>query len=796
MIIKKWEMTYDSYDNIACEAPCSMYSVLLENNLIEDPFYGLNELGYTSLSDKPCSFKSKFEITDEMIEREYIELTFLGLDTICTIFVNEHEIDRVMNMHRTYVYDIKPYVKKGTNTISLHFESPTEYFGEMNNKHYTYSSRNAISGAIHLRKAICMSGWDWGPKFPDMGIFRDVIVDAYDGDRIESIFVTQKHKQNEVELDISVETRHNKHLDTELEIDGQMLRLSKGHGKIIIKNPKLWWVRGYGEQNLYTVSAKLYSGETLIDEKSQRIGLRTLTVSTAPDKHGNEFCFVVNGVKIFAMGANYIPEDSFYARTNAQKTKKLLDACVDANFNCIRVWGGGWYPDNELYDMCDELGIMVWEDFMVACSSVWLTKNMEKEFVQEAICNIKRLRHHASLALLCGNNEMEFILEYWKPQGDSMLVRMDYLRLYERLLPDLCEEYAPQTFYWPSSPSSGGGFEHSGCENKGDTHYWEVWHGGLPFTDYRNHSFRFCSEYGFESYPSVKTIRSFCEEKDMNCFSRVMENHQKCTGGNAKILSYLADNYLYPVSFDNLVYASQLLQADAIKYGVEHFRRMRGICMGSLYWQINDCWPVASWSSVDYFGRYKALHYAAKKFYAPVAMGLFEEDGLVTLNVSNETMNSFEGRAEIRMCSSDFGVVKEYNCDVSVDALSSADTFSFDCSDEDVYTTYVYVDLFDSDGSFIMRQTLLLCKPKHYEWRNPHITYSVVQKDDCTHLVFKSKCFAKGVSVEFKNFDCVLSDNFFDITNSDGCKTSMNGKYTAEQIKENILIKSVYDIGR
>jgi len=391
MIIKNWKMTYDGHVDIACEAPCSMYSVLLENNLIDDPFYGLNELKYTSLSDKDCSFESKFEISREMMSKEYVELTFFGLDTICTIIVNGIEIERVMNMHRTYVYDIKPYIKEGTNVLTLQFESPTKYFCEMNNKHYTYTSTNAIAGAAHLRKAICMSGWDWGPKFPDMGIFRDVVVVAYDGDKIENIFVTQKHKEKTVELNIGVETRHNKNIDTFVEIDGNKLQLKAGKGKIEIKNPKLWWVRGYGEQQLYTITAKLCSNSAVVDEKSQRIGLRTLTVSTAPDKHGNEFCFVINGVKIFAMGANYIPEDSFYARVNPEKTKKLLDACVDANFNCLRIWGGGYYPCDELYDMCDELGIMIWEDFMVACASIWLSKNMENEFVQEAICNIKRL---------------------------------------------------------------------------------------------------------------------------------------------------------------------------------------------------------------------------------------------------------------------------------------------------------------------------------------------------------------------------------------------------------------------
>jgi len=370
----------------------------------------------------------------------------------------------------------------------------------------------------------------------------------------------------------------------------------------------------------------------VFDRCHKQLGLRTLTVSTEPDADGkgSEFCFVLNGVKIFSMGANLVPMDNLLSRITDQRWETIVRQAVDANFNTLRVWGGGYYPDSRFYELCDQYGLLVWQDFMVACANIYLTSEMAEEFTQEAICNLKRLHHHASLALLCGNNEMESGVINWGSR-DNQLVRDDYTRLYGHLLPELCETYAPDTYYWPSSPSSGGGFDDPDNPAKGDTHYWEVWHGGVPFTTYRQKRFRFCSEYGFESFPSMKTIRTFAREEDMNCFSRVMENHQKCRGGNGKILRYLADNYLYPATFENLVYASQLLQADAIKYGVEHFRRQRGYCMGSTYWQFNDCWPVASWSSVDCFGRYKALHYAARKFYAPVAMGLFLENGALTV---------------------------------------------------------------------------------------------------------------------------------------------------------------------
>lgn len=431
---------------------------------------------------------------------------------------------------------------------------------------------------------------------------------------------------------------------------------------------------------------------------------------------------------------------------------------------------------------------------MIACANVWLRKDFEQSVITEAICNLKRIRNHASLALMCGNNEMEEAVLNWEGVGESALVRMDYLRLYEHILPDLCAEYAPDTFYLPSSPTSGGGFDDPDCESKGDVHYWAVWHGGIPFTEYRKHNFRFCSEYGFESYPSMKTIKSFCTESDMNCFSRIMENHQKCKPGNMKILMYLADNYLYPSKFEDLVYASQLLQAEAIKYGVEHFRRIRGICMGSIYWQLNDCWPVASWSSIDYYGRPKALHYAAAKFYAPIAEALFDEDGKVTVNIANETRSDFTGKIHIALCRQDFSEIQAFDITAKTGPLSSKDVFTaeFDVTDE--YETFVYADLTDNDGNFIMRQTLLFVKPKHFKWNKPEITAEFTDTKDGVIIEVRSDCFAKGIFIDFDGIDCDLSDNFFDITSSAPWRIYAKGEFTAEQLKNNLIIKSVYDI--
>ena len=430
---------------------------------------------------------------------------------------------------------------------------------------------------------------------------------------------------------------------------------------------------------------------------------------------------------------------------------------------------------------------------MVACANIYLTSEMAEEFTQEAICNLKRLHHHASLALLCGNNEMESGVINWGSR-DNQLVRDDYPRLYGHLLPELCETYAPDTYYWPSSPSSGGGFDDPDNPAKGDTHYWEVWHGGVPFTTYRQKRFRFCSEYGFESFPSMKTIRTFAREEDLNCFSRVMENHQKCRGGNGKILRYLADNYLYPATFENLVYASQLLQADAIKYGVEHFRRQRGYCMGSTYWQFNDCWPVASWSSVDCFGRYKALHYAARKFYAPVAMGLFLENGALTVNIANETRAGFRGHIHLAMCRGNLTVLDGLRRDVEVEALSSRDVLTYRVDSRDPYDTFLYADLYDEQGRFLMRQVELLVPAKHFQWRKPAFDVRIASVPGGAEISVQADVFAKGVFLDFRDFDCVLSDNFFALTAPAPYRVTVQTSRSVEELEQNLTVKSVYDI--
>ncbi len=799
MLLNNWKMNYREHSGLECTAPCSMYSVLLEHKLIPDPFYGMNDRELRDYSLYGCSFTTEFDVSEEEFNKEYNFLKFNGLDTICTITLNGEIIGKTKNMHRRYEFDVKSLLKKNGNVLTLEFDSPLEYFREMDNKHYIFADADNEPGAPQLRKCLSMSGWNWCPSLPDMGIFRSVELDSYDIDKIDDFFVRQYHKDGVVTLEITASSKHNSDSVIFAEIDGKRVELKNGKASVVIDNPKLWWVRGYGEQNLYDISIELVNVGKAIDKVSKKIGLRTLTISNTFEGDGSEFAFVINGVKIFAMGANYVPEDNIFPRINIDVIDKLLHQCMDANYNCIRIWGGGYYPSEEFYDLCDKYGLMVWQDFMFGCNNVYLHKEFKEEIIQEAIDNVKRIRNHASLALLCGNNENEHLI--WdNPNridiGQGLLIKNDYLELFEHILPDICDELAPHVFYWPSTPSSFGGFNDPDNLAYGDTHFWQVFCWLKPYEIYRDYKLRFCSEFGFSSFPNIKTIHSFGEDKDMNVTSRVMENHQKWSEGNKVISTFILENYLQPVNMEQVALASQLLQADALSYAVEHYRRLRGYCMGALYWQVNDCCPVISWSSIDYFGRYKALHYVAKKFFAPVELGLFTENGKLIANIANETMDSFCGKVKIFRANSNLTVLDSCEADFTVDKLTSEDVLSVKINDERPYDTYYYAELYDNAGNLITRHTHLLCKPKHFEWQKPEIKLSTEKVPGGVQINISADTFVKGLEINFRDFDANPSDNYFDIVSGDTYKITVETDLSCAEVLDNISCISTYDIGK
>lgn len=772
--IINWMMDYEEY-HLPGTVPCSMYSILLAHGKIEDPYYRMNEKAATVLSEKDCEMTSFVVITEEMLAKKQLDLVFYGLDTLCDVYFNGKKLLYADNMYRTWRIDIKSEAVLGKNTIRLHFYSPSEYIARKNKEHFLFSANVGftLGGIGHIRKASCMFGWDWGPILPDMGLYRDVAVEAYDA-RIDSFEVRQIHENGDVTLSLALDVT-DKNVDAKAVIttpkgEREEYALNvRGKTEIEIDEPELWWPNGLGAQPLYAIDFIIEKNGEVLDSISKKIGLRTLTVSTAKDEYGEEFCHVVNGVKFFAMGADYIPEENILARGSREKTEKLIQTCVKANFNSLRVWGGGYYPNDSFYELCDEYGLVVWQDFMFACMNVLMTDEFTANVKAEFIDVLKRIRHHASLGILCGNNEMEDALLYWSSCLPSKTQKVvdDYLLLYENILPEICAEYAPDTFYWPASPSSHGGFDDPRNENVGDVHYWQVWHGGVPFEEYRKHYFRYCSEFGFESFPMMKTLKTFAVDEDMKLDSDVMHSHQKCHSGNEKILAYVKDYYRIPEDFGKFVYLSQVLQADAIRYGVEHFRRFRGRCMGALYWQLNDCWPVVSWASVDYYGRWKALHYRARKFFAPVLISLHESEMEKIINLSNETRNAFTGKIIAKVKNNRFEVLSSYETAVSVDALSSRDyalpaelLAALDSNAGEVFLEYTL----EKDGVIIERDGKIYVKPCEYRFADPAITYAIREEKGDYYLDLYAKAFAKNVMIEWENADVELEDNFFDIT--------------------------------
>lgn len=811
--------------------PGTVYTDLLENGQMEDPFWKDNENKALALMEKDYEYETVFQC-DELRKSKKVWLRFEGLDTIADVYVNEKHVGNAENMHRIWEYDVTDVLTDGDNTLRVYFHSPLQYIKEAYAKQPTRGSEDAMDGFVHIRKAHCMFGWDWGAHLPDAGIFRPVYLMGMEEGRIDSVRIHQIHEEGKVSLEFSVLRNPAEDLKKEIPCggddgftynvqvtapDGTAVTAVDSPKNVEIANPQLWWPNGIGEQPLYEVSVTLYKDGKEVDVWTRKIGLRTMTMHLEPDEWGISFAHQVNGKDIFAMGADYIPEDHLLGRVNPGTTRKLLEQCKAANFNAVRVWGGGYYPEDWFYDICDELGLMVWQDFMFACAVYDLTPEFEANIRAEFVDNIKRLRHHASLGLWCGNNEMEQFVSEGNWVSKPSEVR-DYLFMYERVIPEALKQYDPDTFYWPASPSSGGSFDDPRDPNRGDVHYWDVWHGNKPFSDYRNYFFRYASEFGFQSFPSMKTIETISDDPaDWNIFSYIMEKHQRNAGANGKILNYLQQTYRYPTQFPVLLYASQMLQAEAIKYGVEHFRRNRGRCMGAIYWQLNDCWPVASWASIDYWGRWKALHYYAKRFFAPVMVSCeeqgwmtaaadmnrehFEFEKSIRLNVTNETLNDKKVTVKWALRNADSSVVRQEETQVAVPALSSVWLDKVEFPEVDYFSQYVSYEEWE-EGKCISEGTVIFSYPKYFRYLDPKLSYRV----EGDEIIVTAEAYAKGVEILNENEDLILSDNYFDM-NAGEKRVKILGRacreekepidmesQIAKQLEGGLRLRSVYDI--
>jgi len=818
---------------IPATVPGSVYNDYLNSGKMENPYYRDNELKALELMKRDFEYRTVFPVPESIMAKEQIILRFDGIDTLADIWLNGIHLGSVDNMHRTWECRVKEYIKSEENELRIVLYSPVNYISERYEKDpLIYGSTDAMRGFTYLRKAHCMFGWDWGPRLPDAGIWRDVSLIGADSARLDNVYVAQTHEDGKVRLKFRVEAEifakerlyriygdesdravlteegYGVHI-TVTDPSGQKIEASerKSNGipvssdEVLIENPMLWWPNGYGAQPLYTVRVELFKDGRALDVWERRIGLRTLTVAREKDEWGESFCHEVNGVRIFAMGADYIPEDNILPRVTPKRTRELLTKARDAHFNVIRVWGGGHYPADAFFDICDELGLVVWQDFMFACGVYDLTKGFDESIRAEFADNIKRIRHHASLGLWCGNNEMESFLEHdaagWTRKPSQV---PDYFKIFEYIIPGMLRELDPQNFYWPSSPSSGGSFDGAGDENRGDVHYWDVWHGNKPITEFRKFYFRYLSEFGFQSFPTLKTVETYTEEQDRNIFSYVMEKHQRNQSANGKIMNYMEQTFLYPSDFAVLLYASQLLQAEAMRYGVEHFRRNRGRCMGAVIWQLNDCWPTASWSMIDYEGRLKAVYYYAKRFFAPLLISC-EEEGILTqdtnvnaepyylqksihLCVSNESIQTHQVTVRWQLRDAAGEVLEEASQELEVEALSSRWLEKVSMQHAETYRNYICYEM-EENGAVVSSGSVLFCAPKHFAFENPRLQVRAVSEKE---IEVTASAYAKSVEILNGADTMQLEDNYFDMNPGSRRVRVLKGK------PEGLTVRSVYDI--
>ncbi len=814
----------DSKEWLPATVPGGVHTDLLALNKIPDPFVADNEKKVQWVAETDWEYRRTFNIDKALTGEEHKFLVCDGLDTLAEVSLNGKLLGKTDNMFRRWTWEVGSLLKTGQNELKIVFRAPVTYI-KARQVDKPLLGGGDIPGGPHLRKAPCQWGWDWGPKLPPIGVWKDIRLEGYSRARLEDVHVRQEHAGGKVTLRVeaTVEQWKDASLQVVMKITSSASKLQTvqaepshiGDGfsfcilESAIINPQFWWPNEFGSQPLYDLEISLQSGKLLLDRSSYRVGLRTVELRREPDQWGESFTFVVNGVPIFAKGADWIPADSFPTRISDAFMESLIRDAAAAHMNMLRVWGGGFYEEERFYDLCDRYGILVWQDFTFACGIYPEDEAFAANVHQEAVENVLRLRHRASLALWCGNNEMEqgWVDWKWNDPNDPAVQRLKagYDRMYHRMLPGIVEALDPDRSYWPSSASSGVAFTDPNGQLRGDTHYWDVWHGRKPFTAYRQQFPRFMSEFGFQALPPYKTIQTYAEPKDQNMTSYVMEHHQRSGSGNGLMVGQMTDTFRMPRDFQSLVYLSMVLQAEGIRYGVEHWRRNRERVSGTLIWQLNDCWPVASWSSIDYFGRWKALHYAARKFYAPILLSVEDKAESMGLYVTNDTVRGWSG--EIRWSLETLAGKRLKSGTEKVVAKALAATrvcildFRRQVNDENRRQVIFVAELWQGK-KFLRRQVVAFAPNKHLELADPVIEIKspgVYKTPGDPGKQFKfelsAKSLARFVELGLEGADGIFSDNYFDLpagqTVSVSCPLPDN--WTPEQAKAALRVRSLYD---
>lgn len=804
--------------------PGTVQTDLMNNKIIEDPYFRLNERGIQWVDKEDWIYETQFELEEGEYEKKNIRLNFKGIDTYADVYLNDEKVLSTDNMFREWTVDIKDVIKDSINTLKMYFHSPFKIDipkWDANPIKYDASNDQSENGgvfnkktSVYARKAGYHYGWDWGPRIVTSGIWKPIILEMWDDVKIENIFVHQTEvSSKKASITTYVEVLADRDMDNASIIvrdkalnkvlGSKKANLAKGLNKVAVdfsmNKPKLWWSNGLGEPYLYTFETEVsYSNSS--DKDDTKIGIRSLRLVNEADEYGQNLYFELNGVPVFAKGANYIPSDIFLPRLTYDDYKKEIMDAVDVNMNMLRVWGGGIYEDDMFYQLCDENGILVWQDFMFACSMYPADETFLNNVKHEAIDNIKRLRNHASLALWCGNNE---ITEAWfgwgwkdqhikKNSEHAKIIWDQYKALFHELLPNLVAEHAPNSYYRPSSPFSR--VEGLSEPHMGDSHYWRVWHGKEPISQYNVERSRFFSEYGFQSFPEFESIKIYAPNKeDWSITSEVMMAHQR--GGdfaNELIKDYLTKNYKEPKDFENFLYANQVLQGDAIKTAIEAHRRDMPYCMGTLYWQHNDCWPVASWSSRDYYRRWKAQHYFTKEAFRDILISPIADETSLKVFLVSDRLNDSKGVLSIKVLKMDGTEVKHLS--YKVNALKNRSCIAYqenltsllgDMQKEDVV---ICTEFKDQRGN-LYTNNYFLVHPKDINFIEPFIEQKINPICGGYAVTLKADCFIRAVFLSIDGIDNFFEDNYFDILPKKEITIKVKTNIPFDKFKQELKIK-------
>ena len=825
----KWEFQSEKGEPfMPASVPGTVHLDLLENGKIDDPFFRLNEHELQWIDKLDWNYRTTFNINDSQFNYDNIELDFLGLDTYADIFLNDHLIYSSDNMFVGKKIEVKQRIIRGENNLLIKFKSPIDVgIEKYDNLGYELpDNANDLSEigevignkkvGVFSRKAPYSFGWDWGPRLVTSGIWRSINVNFWSNFKINDLYFKQNIVGDKAFVEANVEVLsliENKNVVAEISVDDKKIfkdfvYLEKGTNKFTIpftiEDIERWWPNGMGNQKLYDIRIKI-SNENYSIDSSKSIGFRTIELITENDSIGNNFFFKVNGIPTFMKGVNYIPQDVFLPRVKDSDYQKILSAAVDANMNMIRVWGGGVYEDDIFYELCDKYGLLVWQDFMFACAMYPGNDSFLRSVEEEAIYNVKRIRNHASLALWCGNNEVLSAWENWgwkkgivenQSQEIADTIFKAYDQIFHKILPKVIQEYDPATDYWSSSPSSSTGITES--LTSGDAHYWGVWWGKEPFSTYEEKIPRFMSEFGFQSFPEFSSVEKYTNESDYNIYSDVMKSHQRSSIGNSTIEEYMLRDYNVPDSFEHFLYVSQLLQAEGISLGMEAQRRNRDICMGSLYWQLNDCWPVASWSSIDYYGKWKALHYQTKKSFEESILSFHKNNNEIAIYFVTDKLHSEKYKYNFQLRDFSGKIYNSWKGEFHSNPNNSKIIHNIDLASISIDNEYFndkFIFAYVTLNDIIISEKIKYLTPlKNLKLTQPKFQYEVDIVDNFYEIKLISKNLIKNLFIA-SMLEYNFSDNYFDlIPNKEKViRINRDNFSSARSFEESLRFISLYD---